>query len=52
MGKEKVDISKLINEGGNINIFEVTILMINWIVLVSSGALPSILFRRYGGDRP
>ncbi len=31
--------------------FEVPILTMNWIVLIDSGALPSVLFRRTGGDR-
>lgn len=49
MGKKKVDISKFINVSGNINIFEVIILTINWIVLIASGAVPSVLFWRSGG---
>ena len=31
--------------------FEVTVLTINWIVLIASGALLSVLFRRVGDDR-
>jgi len=31
--------------------FEVPIFTINWIVLIASGALPSVQFRQSGGDK-